>query len=309
MNLLVLGASGTLGQAFLRRLVRDNPFRSILAMDDHPPTVLGTARFVPGDPREAPLDDLVVMNDIDRIVVLSGDGDAWHGEETLAGRILGFAQALGIQRLVFSSRDLVYANPAGQEREFRTETAPILSEASTGCPIGHAKAAVERRLSLSMAEAPRTEVVSVRLSPIVGRSEVAPIDTVLSLPWIIAPTRARPMLQLLHIDDAAEIFVRALTRPGVRGPVNAAGPEPLGLDEVAGILERPLRRLPTWAGQALVRGLWTLGLLDHARPPDPVMLHQIVPMQTRRLAKVLDYTPRLTTRQALALWRRAHAPR
>jgi nucleoside-diphosphate-sugar epimerase len=144
-------------------------------------------------------------------------------------------------------------------------------------------------------------VVTVRIGNLLGRDRGAPLDRLLSLPFVVKPMGRDPLVQFLQADDAAEVFVRAAIAPNLTGAFNAAGADPIPLSAMAGILEKRMFSLPPW----LLRPMGGFLSRTHQVTDGQRALRELlqgVPLACERLDE-LGYTPRYTTRQALALWR------
>lgn len=295
MNLLITGVSNYLGQAVVHRLIRDNPFLRVFGVDRKPPRVLGPVRYVPADVLSEAFAELVVVNDIQAVLHLAFalSPPPVRDEVAVARRLVEVAGIAGVGRLVFVSRDQVFEAGHGA----CAESARLSSPRSLP-PEVQGKALIEAEVGAGEAA---ERVVTVRIGNLIGRDRGAPLDRLLSLPFVIAPRRGDPLVQFLQAEDAAEVLVRAAATPHLRGCFNAAGAGPVPLSTVAGILEKSTLRLPGWL-MAPALGLLTRThqLTDGQRALRE--LHQGVPMTCTRLGE-LGFTPRYTTRQALAVWR------
>jgi UDP-glucose 4-epimerase len=149
---------------------------------------------------------------------------------------------------------------------------------------------------------PDAEVVVVRTCPVIGPDHGMPLDELLEMPVVLSPTGRDPPVQLLHVDDAAEAYVRAAARPGLRGVFNIAGSDPIPLSVLAGVLEKPVVSLPRWAARGASHAVSKLRLVGFGAD-DLRMLHDGVPLATGRPAGELEFAPRYSTRQTLAVWR------
>lgn len=301
-NVLITGVSGYLGQALVQRLMRDNPFGAVYGVDLRPPRLLGPVQFLHADVARVDLGDLLVMNAIDTVLHVHFADQAQRSEALVARRLLEAAGIVGLRRLVIASRDAAYARTREDAARPRTEADAIWPPAATRPFKGAIKARVEHLVESAAEQMPEVEVVTIRGCHVIGPRRGSTIDGYLQLPWLPGPLGWDPCVHFLHEDDAAEIYLRAALLDGVRGPINAAGAEPLHLSEVAGVLQKPVLRLPEWLSFMAVRGF---RVLRTARVPviDPTHLQGSLPLDTQRLQTVLGYTPRYSTRQTLAVWR------
>lgn len=301
MNLLITGVSNYLGQAVVHHLIHDNPFSRVFGLGRRPPKVLGPVRFLPVDPRSDELTDLLVVNDVQVVLHLAYalGTDGAKDELAVAQRLMEVGGLAGTERVVFASSDRVYEHGEG----LCTERSPCRK--AGGAPDEVAgKAAIEAELRDCPKGGP-TPVV-IRTANIIGPAPGAPLDAMLSLPFLIAPKGQDPLVQFLHIDDAARIFLAAATRPGLSGVYNAAGAEPIHLSVAAGILQKPVWTLPRW----LVGPAVDLLARTHRLPRGRACLNALlrgVPLGSERIDE-LGVAPRYSTRQALAVWRTGHPP-
>ncbi|MBU0552192.1 NAD-dependent epimerase/dehydratase family protein [Myxococcota bacterium] len=302
MNLLITGVSGFLGQAVVARLLQENPFGKIIGVDTHAPEILGPVEFIAADIRSVDLGDLMVMNHIQALLHLqyaTNDGQRSPAEEVrVAEQLFELAELVGLKRVIFASRDWIYASLEGDSGE----DAPLLDPTAVNQPEVSAKLSIERTARAFMERSVGVEVVMVRTCHILGPDRKTPLDAVLELPWILGPEQADPKVHLLHVDDAAAIFLKAAALEGFSGPVNAAGLEPITLSVLAGILQKKLKRPPIWMVQALTDALSRMKLVKFNRHALQ-QLHHGVGVRTARMINELGVTPRYSTRQTLAVWR------
>jgi nucleoside-diphosphate-sugar epimerase len=298
VNALITGFAGPIGQALAARLMRDNPFGNVVGIGRRPPELLGPVRFVSADVREADLGDLILMNGVQVVIHLAWAGEGPGGpraEHKATKALLEVAELAGVERVVLPSRDWVYAR---SQSSWCAEDAPLRASGMGGSLRVDAKLRVEAEVRSLAARAPSTEVVVVRTSGVLGAGRGSQLDDVLAAPVFTMPSSGDPLVQFLHVDDAAEVFLACATQPGLSGAVNAAGPEPLPLSVVAGVLEKRTVRPPRWLWSTLRR----TRLLGFA-PSELERLHSSTALSIDRLIKEVGVQPRLTTRQTLAVWR------
>lgn len=297
MRLLITGISGFIGQAIVARLMRDNPFDQVHGIDRVAPRIMGPVRFFRADLAAADLGDLIATHGIDCVLHLAYASRAGlaaaREERRVAGAVLRAAQMTELNRLVLASRDVVYAP---SDRPVR-EDAPL--RARRGQPPAVAvKIAIE---ALARALDGPTTVVTARCANVVGPTPGGNLQRILSMRRILAPSGHDPLVQLLHVDDAAGAYLALCRAESVEPVYNVAAPGPLPLSVVAGILQRPRLVLP----DGLISPLAGLLARTRALPFGAAELRELiggVPMSIRRLCSEI-YTPRLSTRQALAVWR------
>lgn len=302
-RLLIVGIDSFLGQAVTERLMRENPFDLVLGIGRRPPSALGLVHFISADTATVDLGDLIVMNQIDAVLYLAPVAPRppeRRRQPCALERLLEAAEPAGMRRLVVPSRDRVYAPSATPV----SEDAPLRELATVERA---ARPLLERLLAAEALLAPRLgaetslEVVIPRLGPVLGRGRGRVLDALLGNDPLLGPPTGDPSLQFLHASDAAESLVRCALEPGLRGPYNVAGREPLSLTEVAGVLQSRLVRVPRWLPTAGMAALARLGVIPFA-PTDLLRLSLGVAMNTERAGAQIC-TPRFSARQALAWWR------
>ncbi len=301
MNLLITGIGTQLGQAVIARLMRDNPFKRVFGIDRRPPSMLGPVHFIGADVRSVDLGDLIVTDGVQVVLHLAwSDGpEPGKDEATTMARLLDIAEPAGLTRVVHTSCDYVYAaseTPVDEQAPRRT--AEGLGRAAA--QLVRDKLAVEALVADYRAK-DEVDVATLRLCPVVSEARTRTFDEVLAHRPLVGPRDGDPWMQFIHADDAAEALLAAATRPGVSGIYNVAGAGPLRLSAVAGVLEASLVRTPGWLSRPLMGALSRVGALPFG-PVAAARLHVGVPMDTARCHRDL-ITPRLSARQALAVWR------
>lgn len=297
MRLLITGVSGFIGQAIVARLIQQNPFDQVHGLDRDAPRIMGPVRFVLGDLTRLDLGDLIATHGIDCVLHLAyasrtGLGEA-RDERRVAGVLLRAAKATELKRLVLASRDAVYApsaRPVGEDAPLRAKDGQP--------PAIHAKLVTE---ALARSADGPTEIVTVRCANVLGPSPGGNLQQILSMRRLLAPSGYDPLVQLLHVDDAAAGYLAICQAETVESTYNLAGPEPLPLSVVAGILQRPRLVLPSM----LINPLASLLARTRTLPFGAAEMRELfggVPMSVRRISRAI-HAPRLSTRQALAAWR------
>ena len=311
---MITGISGHLGQAVVNHLLRDNPFTRIIGVDHRPPNILGPVHYIEANLLELDLGDIFVINEISAVIHCASapDNSPVASDAQLAAVVIEAAQSAGLKRLVVPSRDWVYRHadePCPEDsalrRLFSADTARARARKKIAERLGwmaiEAKLQTERVLVEALAADRALDIVIPRFCAVIGRGCDPRLDAVLSSRFLFWTPDTRTRFQLLHIDDAARFLVACATRDGLRGAYNIAGDDAISLETIAGILERRLLRLPTWAVRWLVTALYRIGVLDFGFG-DLVRLQSGVPMATHKMVTALG-SPRLTSRQSLALWR------
>lgn len=302
MNILITGVSGYLGQAVVRRLIRNNPFHRVFGIDQAPPRLLGPVRFIHGDLTSVDLGDLMVLNDVECVLNLVLGNSARSRTAVMATeRILEAAGLTGVRRVVQMSGYDVYATGNPLDTAPRKESDPVWAE---GVAPRHAVRRLQSEQKLwRFAEIhPRLEAVALRCCHVIGPGVTTRLDALLRSPWILGRRGYDPLVQFLHVHDAAEALIRAALTPALMGPVNVAGTDPIPMSVLAGVLQRPLVRVWPWAARGALNLLHQTGRI-HFGAGEWERLVDSAPLDVSMMPKALGYTPRYTTRQTLAVWR------
>lgn len=321
VRVVVVGASGNVGTAVLRRLAEDGTVTSVVAVArrtprDRPPPPYDVATWVACDVGAHDADGDVIaalaaaFAGADAVVHLAWAIQPSHDRHRLratnvvgARRVVRAAATAGVPHLVVASSVGAYAPSPGDAP--RDESWPTGGVRTSSYSVD--KAAVETLLDRA---ATRTDLTIARLRPAlvfqrdagheIARYFLGPlvprraVDGHLPvLPW---PRGLR--LQAVQADDLADAFREAVVRQ-VRGAFNIAGPGIMrGPDVAALVAGARLREVPVGAARAAVAGGW------HARvvPVGPGWLDMALAapvLDTARAARELDWRPRWSGVQAL----------
>jgi len=151
----------------------------------------------------------------------------------LTERVLAAAAAAGLATVCLASSIAVYS--AANTLPFREDQAPI-----PGGFYGLSKLAAEH-LGRLYGEAGSLRVVSLRLASLVGAGDETASDRMVSV-FVDRARRREPLVvwgeggggrDLLYVRDAARAVARALSAPGVTGPINIGSGRPHSFREVA----------------------------------------------------------------------------
>lgn len=322
MRVVVVGASGNVGTALLRRLRADPTVTSLVGLVRRPPhgpvpPPYDTAQWHGVDIGAPGPDDPVV----DRLRGLVAGADAvvhlaWaiqpshdrdlqrrtHVDGTR--RVLEAAVRAGVPHLVVASSVGAYApSYSDQPRDEDWEVGGIRSSW-----YSNDKVAVERLLDEAEVRHPGLAVARLRPALVFQRGAGSQIKRYFLGPLVPArlldghlptlPWPAGMRLQAVHADDLADAYREAVVRQA-QGPFNIAGPGLVRAPDVADVLSAGRwREVP----HALVRA--ALGAAWHARvaPVGPGwfdMGASVPVLGTGRAERELGFRPRYTGVQAL----------
>jgi UDP-glucose 4-epimerase len=314
VRVVVVGGSGNVGTAVLRRLVADPAVDTVVGVARRPPVGAGA----PYDQVGWEAADVAATDARERLTGVFAGADAvvslsWRLQPswdiTALERInvrgtrsvVDAALAAGVPRLVYSSSIGTYAPSPGDEP--RDE-----SWATTGIPTStysRQKAAVERflddvdpdrlsvlrvRPAIVLQPAAAAEIARFFLGPFVPVSLLRP-QLLRVLPW---PRGLRG--QIVHADDLADALVRGLLA-GTTGGLNVATEPLVTRALLVDLLHARAFDVPSAVPRALVTGTWRL----HLQPTDAGWLDMAmnVPVMDTGKARELGWAPRHPTGEVL----------
>ena len=316
VRIVVVGASGSVGTAVVRRLSGD-------------PDVSALTGVVRRPPSGAPYDALTwVSADLGDPGVTGTLTEAFRGADAVvhlgwrlqpswdraalerinvrgSGAVVDACLAAGVAHLVHASSVGAYAASPGPER--RDESWPATGISSS--TYGRQKAAVERRLD--RVDPAKLDVLRLRpgivlqpdaageiarffLGPLVPTSLLSPklLRRTPVLPW---PAGVR--IQVVHADDLAEAIARVLLAR-TTGALNVATEPVLDADRVGEVLDAKPVPVPFAVARAAAYASWKA----HLQPTEPGWLDLAAGlplMDTSRAREELGWTPVHTSTEAL----------
>lgn len=307
MRIVVVGASGNVGTAVLRRLAGEPAVTSVVGIARRPPTDAGppydAASWEAADISAADATDRLTLafTGADAVVHLawrlqpSRDRGALHRINVDGTRaVVDAVLAAGVPHLAYSSSIGAYAPSPGPEP--RDESWP-----TTGVPsstYSRQKAAVERMLDavdpasvgvlrvrpgIVLQPAAAGEIARFFLGPLVPTSLLRP-SLLPVLPW---PRGLRG--QIVHADDLADAVVRGVLA-GATGGLNVATEPLVTRALVAGVLAAKPFDVPVGAVRGLAAGTWKA----HLQPTEPGWLDlamRVPVLDTGRARDLLDWEP------------------
>jgi UDP-glucose 4-epimerase len=311
MRVTVIGATGNVGMAVMRRLAAEPDVTELIGVARRRPEVaLPKTRWEIADISRA---DLVpLLRGSDAVIHL-----AWliqpsrHESITRATNVDGSRRVFdavakaAVPRLLYASSIGTYA-PGPKDRPV-DESWP-----ATGIPssfYSRHKAATEAMLDGLERAHPEIRIVRLRKGLIFGREAASGIRRLFAGPFLptfllrpglipVVPSHPRLVFQAVHRDDVAEAYRLALLDDDARGPFNVAADPVLDPDELGRILGARPVRVPA----ALLRGAAAATWALHLQPTSPgwVDMGLGVPvMDTTRAREQLGWTPRRTAGEAL----------
>lgn len=310
MRVVVIGASGNVGTALLRRLADDGTVTS----------VVGVARRVPRGTPPAPYCaaswvgcDVTAPDAVDTLAAAFAGADAvvhlaWAIQPSHDRRRLRDVNVVGTRRVLDAARR------AGVPHVVVASSVGAYSPAPDDVPRGEGwatdgvrsssysldKASVERVLDEVEAASPGLAVARLRPALVFQRSAGHEISRYFLGPWVpkravggylsVLPWPEGLRLQVVHADDVAAAFREAVVRR-VRGPFNVAAPDVLRGQDLADVVSRG-RLLEVPAAQA--RAAVAVGWHARAVPVGPGWLDMALAaplLDTSRAERELDWRP------------------
>jgi UDP-glucose 4-epimerase len=317
VKVVVVGATGNVGTALLRRLHAAPEVSWITGVARRAPD-LGSPPYGDVEWRAADVSD---RHSVDALAsALDGAAAvvhlAWlvqpsHDERVLRAtnvdgtrHVLDAAVRAGVPHVVVASSVGAYAvGPKDRPVDERWPT--------TGVPAsGYSrhKALVERMLDDVEADPGGPTVARVRPGLVfqgeagseIGRyflGSLLPLGLLGRVPVPVVPLSRQMVFQAVHADDCADAYWRVV-QAGAAGPWNVAADPPLGPADLAAAIRGRAVPVPTSALRALARLTW----LARVQPTSPgwVDLAAAVPiMDTTRIRTELGWRPERTPHEAL----------
>lgn len=269
MRVVITGASGNVGTSVLRRLMANPDVESIVGVCRRPPAlVLPAVTWHSADVGVDPLGSVIAG--ADAVIHLAWQIQPSHDGTQLertnvvgTRRVVDAVLAAGVPRLVYASSVGTYA--PGPKDHPVDESWP-----ATGVPgslYSAHKAAVERLLDSVAAAAPHLRIVRLRKALVFKAGAATGIarlflprwlpTPVLGRRWVpVLPTFDRLALQVVHSDDAAVAYERALLDDDARGAFNIAADGVLRGPELAAALGARPVPVPFPVLRAAVAASW-----------------------------------------------------
>lgn len=284
MRVVIVGASGNVGTALLRRLATDATVTSVVGVarrvpDRVPPAPYDIASWQGVDLGASGPDEPVVhrltevVTGADAVVHLAWAVQPSHDRARLRAtnvvgtrRVLEAVRRAGVPQLVVASSVGAYSPAEGDQP--RAEDWPTDGVRSSSYSVD--KAAVERMLDEAVQRLPSLSIARLRPALIFQRASGREIGRYFFGPFLperalghvpVLAWPARLRLQVVHADDVAAAYREAVVRR-VSGPFNVAAPGLLHAEDVAPLVgaDRVVEVSRTAARAAVAAG-WHLRLV------------------------------------------------
>ncbi|MFT5531534.1 MAG: nucleoside-diphosphate-sugar epimerase [Candidatus Poriferisodalaceae bacterium] len=266
----VTGSGGAIGRRVVRLLASTPGVEEVIAIDEtSTSSPYGPVRYELLDLLGSPRRLEAAFRGVDVIVHLAYSTE--HGDQPLLRRVLGAAEAVGVNRVVTVSSAMVYgawsSNPVPL-----SEDAPL--RPNPECDFAVRKADAERILWEWADESVERVVVALRPAPAVSATDASMIGQAVLAAAPIRTGTDDPPVQFVHMDDLATAAVHAASLP-TSGAYNVNADGWLNGDELRALLGARIRlRLPIPLPERLdrlvarrTRKPVPAGLIEYTRHP------------------------------------------
>ncbi len=296
---VVTGISGNLGRALAKQLHKRE---RIVGIDRRPfPGKPKDIEIHQLDLRKKKAEDLFRRGDVKAVIHMGIMHDPRMSEEehhsfNVVGttRILNYCAKYGVKKVVVLSSANVYG-PSPDNSNFLTEDAPLMAASRFSGVRDLIE--VDMLANSFFWRHPDIQTVILRPVHIVGPMIKNAPSTYLRLrrPWVMAGFD--PMVQLIHVEDAARAMVDAL-RPQARGVYNVTGPGEVPLSAVLRELGRTPIPVPHPIARPVLTALFKYRLADF---PGPQLDHIqfVCAVDGSRWAKELGWKPRYSMKETI----------
>lgn len=299
-GVLVTGISGNLGRTLVKQLHKQG--ERIVGIDRRPFT--GKPKDVEMhqlDLRKKKAEDVFRKGHIHSVIHMGIMHDPRMSEEehhsfNVVGttRILNYCAKHGVKRVVVLSSANVYG-PSPDNSNFLNEDAPLMAASRFS--------GVRDLIEVDMLahgffwRHPQIETVILRPVHIIGPNikNAASNYLRLRMPWVLAGFD--PMVQLIHVEDAARALVEAL-RPEAKGIYNVVGPGEVPLSAIFKELGRTPIPIPHPLARGLLSTLFKYRLASFP-PPELDHIQFLCAVDGSRWAKDLAWEPTHSMRETI----------
>jgi UDP-glucose 4-epimerase len=296
---VVTGISGNLGRTLAKQLHKQE---RIIGIDRRPfPGRPKDMEIHELDLRKKKAEDIFRKSNIKSVIHMGIMHDPRMSEEehhsfNVVGttRILEYCARYGVKKVVVLSSANVYG-PSPDNSNFLTEDAPLMAASRFS--------GVRDLIEVDMLahgffwKNPDIQTVILRPVHIVGPTiRNAPSNYLrLKYPWVVAGFD--PMVQLIHVEDAARAMVEAL-RPEARGVYNVVGPGEVPLSAIFRELGRVPVPVPHPIARPILRTLFKYRIASFP-PPELDHVQFLCAVDGGRWEKDVSWKPRYSMKDTI----------
>ena len=296
---VVTGISGNLGRSLAKMLHKRE---RIIGIDRRPfPGKPKDIEMYQLDLRKRKAEDVFRRNDVQAVIHMGIMHDPRMNEEehhsfNVVGttRILEYCARYGVKKVIMLSSANVYG-PSPDNSNFLTEDAPLMA-ASRFSEVRDLTE-VDMLAYGFFWKHPDIQTVILRPVHIVGPNiKNAPSNYLrLKYPWVLAGFD--PIVQLIHVDDAARAMIDAL-RPEAKGVYNVVGPGEVPLSAIFRELGRTVLPVPHVVARPLLELMFKYHLASFP-PPELDHIQFLCAVDGSRWAKDLGWKPSYSMRETI----------
>ncbi len=296
---VVTGISGNLGRSLAKLLHKRE---RIIGIDRRPfPGKPKDIEMYQLDLRKRKAEDVFRRNDVQAVIHMGIMHDPRMNEEehhsfNVVGttRILEYCARYGVKKVIMLSSANVYG-PSPDNSNFLTEDAPLMA-ASRFSEVRDLTE-VDMLAYGFFWKHPDIQTVILRPVHIVGPNiKNAPSNYLrLKYPWVLAGFD--PIVQLIHVDDAARAMIEAL-RPEAKGVYNVVGPGEVPLSAIFRELGRTVLPVPHVVARPLLELMFKYHLASFP-PPELDHIQFLCAVDGSRWAKDLAWKPSHSMRETI----------
>ncbi|WP_146344511.1 SDR family oxidoreductase [Falsiphaeobacter marinintestinus] len=302
-RILITGAGGMVGRALLNELAGHDVIATDIAPFDLPEGMRFERMDVTSDDPARLIADLkpeVIVHLASIVTPPKGTGRdfAYQVDVTGTRNVLDAALANGVRRLVVTSSGAAYGyhpdNP-----DWLTESDAIRGNVEFA--YSDHKRQVEEMLAQARQDSAELEQVVLRVGTVLGAGTENQITALFRKPRLLAIKGCESPFVFIWTTDLARILHRAAT-DGPAGIFNVAGDGAMGVTDLAGVLDKPILRLPAWSLKAALAIAHPLGLSQYG--PEQVRFLQYRPVLANdALKRDFGYTPEMTSAEVFDFWK------
>ena len=305
-RILVTGAAGAVGQAFLANMGND---LDVIATDIQEPKLLNGARFLRMDVTCDDPSRIITEEKPDVVVHLASivsppkgsTRDLEYKVDVIGTKnVVDACIANNVRRIVVTSSGAAYGYHADNPVPLRESDAIRGNEEFA---YAHHKRLVEEMLQKARGEHPEFEQVILRVGTVLGAGLENQITALFHQKRLLALFGYDSPFVFIWTQDLANILLRAAT-DGPRGIFNCAGDGAMGIRQIASAMNKSCIVVPAWLLKLALAIVKPLGLSRYG--PEQVRFLQYRPvLDNAALKSAFGYVPELTSAEVFDLWKKA----